>query len=645
MSAATKKPPASSLTGRRSSTDPAAATTASPSRGPARSPAPSATANGVVRSRSVRSGAPVSARSAMQRPGAGNSNLSSSTTTSDVDDDARAETVAALDDLKERLRKTETASEQFQKQAQVLQARLDEALEEQGKLEERLHESDERLEALENEKRDALRQRREMESIYEAERSSMTKEREEMSNREEEMQTIIQRLKDSLNSRSNVDEEGRISRRCRYHDISLPVYCVLIVTANNVSPIEGGQFAPPSNVNRSDSRNNSKLLLQKDRLIESLRLELAEAQIKLVESENLGGGRMQEVERLLLEARMTNARLMEDNESYQLLLSEKTLTGDFAKSEFMGSASHNADALSALEGRSAPASLADELSEADEGESDNYRRLESELKIAKDSNKALTLYINKIIERLLQHQDYEAILDQSSEFKPGANPNIDKDLPPPPKEQASGASILQRAKSVAMGTTKRPRPQSYMPATHSALTDPDTAPSIPFGLNRSSSFRTGRPKSEQFTGAAANVVNQMYKGGAVSPPLHGPQTPRHSQSFFAPPVTGANPNAAHRVPSTGQIQTSGNFPGMKSESSSASDSGDVSTPPSSSPARVEKATTFAGNKPRPLRLVQDRDENRKVSGEEETKSKRSSWMGWAFGKKEEGVTVDESIQE
>lgn len=562
----------------------------------------------------------------MQRPGAGTSHLSSSSTTSDADDDARAETVAVLDDLKERLRKTEAMSEQYQKQTQVLQSRLDEALQEQGKLEDRLHESDERLEALENEKRDALRQRREMESIYEAERSSMTKEREENSNREEEMQTIIQRLKDSLNSRSNVDEEGRISRR-----------------SNNSSPIDS-QFAPPSGLNRSDSRNNSKLLLQKDRLIESLRLELAEAQIKLVESENMGGGRMQEVERLLLEARMTNARLMEDNESYQLLLSEKTLTGDFAKSDFMGSASHNADALSALEGRSVPASLADELSEAGEGESENYRRLESELKSAKDSNKALTLYINKIIERLLQHQDFEAILDQSSDFKPGAN--TDKDLPPPPKEQASGASILQRAKSVAMGGSRRPRPQSQMPAAHSALTDPDTAPSIPFGLGRSSSFRTGRPKSEQYTGGAASVVNQMYKGGPASPPLHGPQTPRHSQSFFAPPpVSGTNPNAAHRVPSAGQVPTAGNFPGMKSESSSTSDSGDVSTPPSNSPPRAEKATTFAGNKPRPLRLVQDHPENRKVSGDEDNKAKRASWMGWAFGKKDEEKVAEESIQE
>ena len=388
-------------------------------------------------------------------------------------------------------------------------------------------------------------------------------------------------------------------------------------------------------------------MLQKDKLIESLRLELAEAQIKLVESENMGGGRMQEVERLLLEARMTNARLMEDNESYQLLLSEKTLTGDFSKSEFMGSAA-NQDALSALEGRAAAPSLADELSDVADGESDNYRRLEAELKSAKNENKALTLYINKIIERLLQHQDFEQILDQSSDFKPGVN--TEKELPPPPpKEQASGASILQRAKSVAMGATRKPRPQSYMPpAANSALTDPDTAPSIPFGLNRTSSFRTsGRPMSEQYTGAngAASVVNQMYKGGQTSPTLHGPQTPRHSQSFFAPPSTGWNPNAQHRIPSSGQVPTSGNFPGMKSETSSTSgDSGDITTPPSQSPPRnAEKATTFNGNKPRPLRLVQDNSGARKTSGEadDDKKAKRASWMGWAFGAKGETATTTE----
>jgi hypothetical protein len=398
---------------------------------------------------------------------------------------------------------------------------------------------------------------------------------------------------------------------------------------------------------RSDSRNNSKLLLQKDRLIESLRLELAEAQIKIVESENMGGGRLQEVERLLLESRMANARLMEDNESFQLLLSEKTLNGDFAKSDF-GYMGHNTDALDALEGRTKSSSLADELEEAAEGESENYRRLEAELKASKDQNKALTLYINKIIERLLQHQDFEAILDQSSDFKPGAA-NTNKDLPPPPPPKESGPSLLQRAKSVVGGPKPRPRPMSQMPATHSALTDPDTAPSIPFGLNRSTSVRQARPQSEQISSSAFSVVNAMYKGpnGPISPPLHGPQTPRNSISFFSPPTAGGNPNAAARGPSGSFAgpQISGNFPGSRNSETSSTgsiDSGGLSTPPGGSPPREkgekEKHTTFAGNKPRPLRLVQDQAE---VSAKE---AKRASWIGWAMntiGKKEDVEVIRE----
>jgi hypothetical protein len=34
-------------------------------------------------------------------------------------------------------------------------------------------------------------------------------------------------------------------------------------------------FAPPNSVQRSNSRNNSKLIHQKDKIIEDLRLELA----------------------------------------------------------------------------------------------------------------------------------------------------------------------------------------------------------------------------------------------------------------------------------------------------------------------------------------------------------------------------------
>ncbi|KAI1178669.1 hypothetical protein F4777DRAFT_537508 [Nemania sp. FL0916] len=639
MSASTKKP-SSSASARASASSPENNHGATPSRTPrASTPTSSnpashtnanATANGTpTRTRSIRTGTPVSARAAAHRA---SSSLSISTRAG-ADSDARAETIALIEDLKERLHRADAASEQYRKQGEVLQSRLDEALKEQAKLEERAHENEEQIETLRNEKREAARQMREMEAIYEAERSSMMREKEEMSNREEEMQTIINRLKETLNQR-NIEDEYRQARQ----------------SSNNSPSVESGSFAPPSSVQRSDSRNNSKLILQKDKLIESLRLELAEAQIKLVESENQGGGRLHEVERLLMEARMANARLMEDNESYQLLLQEKTLHGDFGKGDFnyMG-VSANQDALNALEGRNSTGShlaapgtsLADELgSIADESEmgEDPTRRLDAELRAMKDQNKALTLYINKIIERLLQHQEFEHILDQSSDTKTPAN--VHKDLPPPPAAEMPGVgvSLLQRAKSIATGgnaARPKPRPMTMMPAQNSAHNNPETAPSIPIGLGRSQSTRRGgRPMSEQFTGAAG-IVNAMYKGpdGPLSPTL---SNPRNSASFFSGVSTP-------RVPSAGQgAPSAGNFPGMRSETSSVSgDSASVGEGTTSSPPRAgsghasiagsEKATTFAGNKPRPLRLVQE-------NAPEKTENKRASWMGWAssaWSKKEE----------
>ncbi|KHN96624.1 uncharacterized protein MAM_05567 [Metarhizium album ARSEF 1941] len=567
MTAASKKPPSGGV-GRVSATE---AGTASPGASPSRTASPrSSTPTGHVRTRSARSGAPVSARAAAVRRDSS---------------DARAEAASALEDLQQRLEKEERLSEQHKKQSEVLQSKLDEALKDAVKSEEKLHEYEEQHEIILNEMKEAKREKREMETIYEAERSAILKEKEELANREEEMQTVIQRLKDNLAQRSNSDDDGRPSRQ-----------------------------------------------------------ELAEAQIKLVESENQGGGRLQEVERLLMEARMANARLMEDNESYQLLLQEKTLKGDFGQNDFSYmSAGANQDALNALEGKTGGSSLADELSDATEAESEAYRRLEAELKSAKEQNKALTLYINKIIERLLQHQEFESILDTSGEVKTGPL-HMDKSLPAPPAGDVlanSAAALLQRAKSIAVGVGKpKPRPLTFMPS--SAHTDPERAPSIPIeNLGRSTSTRRSRPQSDQFTGAAS-LVSQMYKGpdGSASPPLGNP---RHSHTFFATPNMASNPTASSRYPSGSQA-SSGNFPGMRSETSSISgESGDMSTstPPSQSPPRShsDKQTTFAGGKPRPLRLVQEHPDAVKDN-------KRTSWYtGWGWGGKKDEAHAGAPIPE
>ncbi|SPN97327.1 uncharacterized protein DNG_00841 [Cephalotrichum gorgonifer] len=604
---------------RISNTESSASPQTSPSRQAPRSSTP--TSNTPTRTRSVRTGTPVSARGAAVRR---ESLLGNAAT--EAQQQAREEAAAVMEDLRERLANAESAAENSRKQLEVLQSRFEDTTKEQAKLEERLHEAEEQIEALTNEKREAARQTREMETIYEAERSSMMKEKEEMANREEEMQAVIKRLKDSLaNKNANPSEdESRASRQ-----------------------VEGGNFAPPSSLNRSDSRNNSKLLLQKDKLIESLRLELAEAQIKLVESENQGGGRLQEVERLLMEARMANARLMEDNESYQLLLQERTLNGEFKSSlAFMGGSAANEDALKALEGRNSGTTLADELSEAVENEATDQARLEADLKALKEENKALVLYIDKTLGKVLGHPEFMAILDQSTaEEKSSANKN--KDLPPPPLEkdqQWAGSSIFQRAKFTVAGAAAsktRQRPVSVMPtSTNSVHNNPETAPKIPIGnLTRSTSVRRARPMSEQFTGGhggTSGLLGQRYRGadGPGSPTF---SEPRRSQTYFGT-AGSRSPSGQHAA-----APSSGNFPGMRSETSSMSgDSADVVTPPSQSPPRhSDKGTTFTGNKVRPLRLLQEQ-EPPKTSDT----NKRASWINWSgWGPKKDEAPPSGAIAE
>jgi hypothetical protein len=217
MSTAAAKPPAG--TPRR---DAAAARNASSpapaNRTPAKAAAATKEAASVGKTRPVRSGtngAPTSARAAVRKPAAA-SNLSSGASQDTSDDEAREEQAAFLQDLSDRLRKAESEAEERNKQVEVLNARLDEALQEQAKLEERAHEEEEKVETLENVKRELTRQHRELEGIYEAERVQAMKDKEDTQTREEGLQDTIQRLKETMAAK-NVQPEGEddhVSRAC-----------------------------------------------------------------------------------------------------------------------------------------------------------------------------------------------------------------------------------------------------------------------------------------------------------------------------------------------------------------------------------------------------------------------------------------------
>ncbi|KAG9561934.1 hypothetical protein KCU71_g7922, partial [Aureobasidium melanogenum] len=623
-----------------------------PSRSPSR-PTVSTTPGSAAtpsRAKSVRTpvgGAPPSARAAVKKP---TTTTSTVNTTKSAMADAKAEAAAVIDDLRERLQKAELAAEEAQKEKAVVQARFDEINKEHNNLEESVHEQEERLEQLENEKKESVRQRREFEAIYEAERAQSMKEREELQVREEELRDTIQRLKETMAQKEMRSEDERrqsISRASSFR--------------SNASPNqEAGQFAPPSSLQRSDSsRSSSRLVLQKDKIIESLRLELAESQIKLVEMENMGGGRMQELEKTLMETRMANARLMEDNESFQLLLSEKTLNGDFAHSGLLRppsimSAGSRPSSPSAMAGAS---TLADELENAsDDGMADN-RRLQAELSSMRDQNKALTLYINNIISRLLQHKEFENILDKTPNLMSGAD-SKDKDLPPPPPEKDEQPSLLKRATSVVRGG--RPKPiETHSEPQPSLVEDPNTAPRIPLARTQSNRMSVGgAPPSHRRSGSElgnpAALVNNMYRGPSSGPTSPSLVPPRGSSLFS--PVLPVAPAAAARVPSSGSVpqvtddrRQSMPPPALPSaaprdsaRNSVYSESGLADNMSTASPPR---STTSSGEKPtgaimrgagmRPLRLVQEAKEEEDAA----KKAKRSSWMGW-FGANNRSVSSE-----
>jgi hypothetical protein len=388
--------------------------------------------------------------------------------------------------------------------------------------------------------------------------------------------------------------------------------------------------------------------------------------------ENMGGGRMQELERTLLETRMTNARLMEDNESYQLLLSEKTLNGDFSRNDIL----RNSTGPS---GPTPSTSLADELSSAVETDQDvdseRLKRVESELNTQKDQNKALTLYINKIIERILQHQggfenilsnhdedDAPAALSGSAQTKPLPQLNKDKDLPPPPpvggKENVAPGgtqSFLQRAKSVAYGANKpKQRPMStYVtpPGLPGVTENPATAPSIPLSRsksNRMSMINLDRRNTSEWNGAAAAVVGNMYRGPsgehAPTPTSPGLASPRNS--FFALRTPSGNtPTVSSIKEDTGSedLDDTSSDRARKSaldalNGSSASAGSEVSTNDAPSPPRSvasrEDRTAGVGNAPvmtgrqmRPLRLVQEAADEDKAA----KANNRASWLPTQMG--------------
>lgn len=529
-------------------------------------------------------------------------------------------------ELREQVERAEQASEQYRQQLAYLQQRLDEATDQITAAEEKDFASRTNIDKLVAEVKDHARKTKELESAFESDRNILMQERDRSVARETELLSTVSRLSGSLSMKTR--EHATVART---NQEDLPT---------------------PAQTPDQSTERYLHVLQEKDTMIQALRLEVADVSLRIAEQEHAGDGRLQTLESQLRDLELRNARLAEENDSFQILLGERTIKGDLHLDR--------SDQAS-----SRISTLAEELETVDENEevtAESYRRLEAELKNVREEKKALTLYIDKIIGKVLQHEGFEHIItgkDESEETVSTKKAVERKNKPLPlapsaiespaatsqrhtPEPPTNPTTFLQRARSVVSRVGPPKRPMSYIAAPPSANENPITAPSIP--INRG--HRRVRSDQSQLAEIVPGALGQQLQ---TSPPRATPSSnlnpaaqPRSQASSYTrrlsshtePPDTTSSRNSiissesiSHQSTDATSYQAS-----MTTKDNAApappptSTSASTSTIPSTPASTAITAGVMKQNQLRPLRLVQEK----KQEDEDMRRANRGSWIGGWF---------------
>jgi hypothetical protein len=244
-----------------------------------------------------------------------------------------------------------------------------------------------------------------------------------------------------------------------------------------------------------------------ERNIEALKMVVADLRSQLDQQSMLATSRNEELEFALSEAKVDKSRLLEKLESYQVLLQERTLNGDYSimnLSEDIPNERTPSRGESQVEESGPLGTLACELREAEAEDAIKsigiqfqprlkVLALQSEIRHLRESNKAMTLYINEIIGRLLQTKGFEHVLEKEAQ-RPISTASTQSHFANFRRPHENRASVDMLAR----------RPPAAEFSSHHRLSMEITAPSIAqtgSGLSRAFSFR----RKPEMTSASTNL--------------------------------------------------------------------------------------------------------------------------------------------
>ncbi|KAF9168388.1 hypothetical protein BGX21_008060 [Mortierella sp. AD011] len=228
----------------------------------------------------------------------------------------------------------------------------------------------------------------------------------------------------------------------------------------------------------------TRALRSQEKIAAELRRQILALNQDLIERQHNFDLRESELQGEITQARELNKGLMEENESYQLLLHEKSMNGEFMQTSIMKSTGYDEQSVNGS------ANLADELGRAfgptpseertTESLNEENITLKEEIKKLKDHNTALGLYIAKILTRIMERPGFTSVL--ASDYTPApAPPSVvrnsgtasgsrgsDNDSKEEEKVQAPKKEVQGRARSQSfLQSLWAPRPKLTPPPTSS----------------------------------------------------------------------------------------------------------------------------------------------------------------------------------
>ncbi|KAF9284688.1 hypothetical protein BGZ88_009843 [Linnemannia elongata] len=173
----------------------------------------------------------------------------------------------------------------------------------------------------------------------------------------------------------------------------------------------------PPVVQQQIAENNAahtRALRAQENIVTELRKQILSMNQDLIERQRNFTLKECELQAQIAQAQELNRGLMEENESYQMLLHEKSMNGEFMQTSIMKNTGYNDDpsATPLATNSNGSINLADELGKAlDRSPLPNSEKsIEEEVKQLKESNTALGLYISRILSRIMENPHLQAVL-------------------------------------------------------------------------------------------------------------------------------------------------------------------------------------------------------------------------------------------